>query len=352
MERAERVAAGLTGDSPAERVLLGALAYWHATSATGTADEAAALAERALAGGRMLQEQTSDGFNYVWTVLVLLWADRHEAAERYWSQGMDEARASGSGTALVNHAIAFGRLHLFRGEVAEAEAAARLVEQVTPHIHYPYGAYAAATNLVLPLVERGELDEAESVLGRYGLTEGLPPPLATGQTMLHGRIVLRTAQGRYPEAAADAAELLERHAARGYAGLPHGAAIVRALLHGGDPDRARGVAEEQLRIATRWRAPSFIGIAQRSLGLVADGDDGLELLRARRRRSSRRPAGWSSPVPSRARSRPPAAEPSRRGSRTAAACARPGQRLPRRRPGDRGPGPSCGRAAPAPDGSC
>ena len=228
----------------------------------------------------MLQEQTSDGFNYVWTVLALLWADRDEAAQRYWTQGMDDARASGSGTALVNHSIAFGRLHMFRGEVAEAEAAARLVEQVAPHIHYPYGAYAAATNLMLPLVERGELDEAEAVLARYGLTEGLPPPLATGQTMLYGRIVLRTAQGRYAEAAADAGELLQRHAVRGYAGLPHGAAIVRAFLHAGERERAREVAEEQLRIAERWRAPSFLGIAQRSLGLVAEDDEGLELLNA------------------------------------------------------------------------
>ena len=278
--RAARTAAGLTGATPAERVLLGALAYWRATSVAGSAEETADLAERALAGGRMLQEQTPDGFNYVWTVLALLWADRDEAASRYWNQGMDDARASGSGTALVNASIALGRLHMFRGEVAEAEAAARLVEQVTPHIHYPYGAYAVATNLMLPLVERGELEEAESVLGRYGLCEGQPPPIATGQTMLYGRIVLRTAEGRYAEAADDAAELLRRHAVRGYAGLPHGAAIVRALLHAGLRERAREVAAEQLRIAERWGAPSFLGIAQRSLGLAADGDEGPRLLEA------------------------------------------------------------------------
>ena len=330
--RAERVAAGLTGATPAERVLLGALAYWRGTSVTGTAerDGRRSPSGRWRVGGcsrsRRRTASTTCGRSSCCSGPT---ATRRP--QRYWTQGMDDARASGSGTALVNHSIAFGRLHMFRGEVAEAEAAARLVEQVAPHIHYPYGAYAAATNLMLPLVERGELDEAESVLGRYGLTEGLPPPLATGQTMLYGRIVLRTAQGRYAEAAADAVELLQRHAVRGYAGLPHGAAIVRALLHAGDGERAREVAEEQLRIAERWRAPSFLGIAQRSLGLVADGGRGPRAAEGigGDARAHSLPAG-ARPYPPRARRGAPAAEPASRGSRPAAARPRPGERLPRR----------------------
>jgi ATP/maltotriose-dependent transcriptional regulator MalT len=169
---------------------------------------------------------------------------------------------------------------MFRGEVAEAEAAARLVEEVGADVRYPYGAYSAAANLILPLVERGELDEAESVLGRYGRQAGAPPALATGQTMLFARIVLRTAQARHAEAAADAEELLRRHATRGHAGLPHGAAIVRAQLNAGDHDGATRVARAQLRIAERWGAASFIGIAQRSLGLAVGGAEGIELLKA------------------------------------------------------------------------
>ena len=35
----------------------------------------------------MLQEQTPDGFNYVWTVLALLWADRDEAASALLEPG-------------------------------------------------------------------------------------------------------------------------------------------------------------------------------------------------------------------------------------------------------------------------
>lgn len=280
VERAERIAAGLTGASPAERVLLGALAYWRAASATGSAVDAARMAESALGGGMLLQEQTSDSFTYFWAALVLLWADQDEAAEQYWIQGIDDARARGSGTALFNASIAFGRLHMFRGEVADAEAAARLVEEVGSDVRYPYGAYSAGANLILPLVERGQLDEAESVLSRYGGQAGAPPALATGQTMLFARIVLRTAQARHAEAAADAEELLRRHAVRGHAGLPHGAAIVRAQLNAGDRDGAIRVARAQLEIAERWGAASFIGVAQRSLGLAVGGAEGVERLEA------------------------------------------------------------------------
>ena len=280
VDRAERIAAGLTGASPAERVLLGALAYWRGASATGSASDAARIAESALGGGMLLQEQTSDSFTYFWAVLVLLWADQDEAAERYWMQGMDDARARGSGTALFNASIAFGRLHMYRGEVADAEAAARLVEDLGSDVRYPYGAYTAAANLILPLVERGQLEEAESVLARYGRQVGAPPALATGQTMLSARIVLRTAQARHAEAAADAEELLRRHAVRGHAGLPHGAAIVRAQLAAGDRDGATRVARAQLAIAERWGATSFIGIAQRSLALAVSGAEGVGLLKA------------------------------------------------------------------------
>jgi hypothetical protein len=49
------VAETLEGSTPAERVLLGAAALQRARTASGTAAETAALAERAWAGRRLLQ---------------------------------------------------------------------------------------------------------------------------------------------------------------------------------------------------------------------------------------------------------------------------------------------------------
>lgn len=279
-DRAERIAAGLNGDTPAERVLLGAVAYWRALSVTATAAAAAELAERALADGQLLHETTTDGFTFIWAALVLLWADRDDAAERYWHAGIEDARGRGSGSALVNASIALARLHMYRGDVAEAEAAIRLVDEVAPHIGYPYGAYSAAAGLVLALVERGELEEAEAVLDQHGVAVGPLPLLATGQTLLHARIVLRNAQARHDEAAADARELLRRQAIRGHAGLPHGPAVVEALLHVGDDEAALQVATTQLETAQRWGATSSVAVARRSLGLASPDDAGLELLRA------------------------------------------------------------------------
>ena len=278
VREAEEIASGLTGRTPAERVLLGALAYLRYAGAIGTADEAVELAERALGAGRLLHEQTADGFTYFWAVLALLSADRDEAAEEYWNAGIHDARARGSGTALTNAAIAFTRLHLFRGDVVQAEASARLWEQVGPEVRYAYGSYSAVGALVVTLVEGGQVDEAQEVLRGHGLEGSDLPSLATVMTLLHARIVLRTAQARHAEAAADVDELLRRQTVRMHAGLPHGAAIVRALLNAGQPDRALSTAREQLHVAERWGAPSHIGIARRSLGLATGGPEGVALL--------------------------------------------------------------------------
>jgi hypothetical protein len=275
-DRAERIAAGLTGDTPAERVLLGAVAYWRALSVTATAAAAAELAERALADGQLLHDTTTDGFTFIWAALVLLWADRDDAAERYWHAGIEDARRRGSGSALVNASIALARLHMYRGDVAEAEAAIRLVDEVAPHIGYPYGAYSASDGLVLALVERGELEEAEAVLDQHGVAVGPLPLLATA-TLLHARIVLRTPRPattsgrRRPRAPAPPGDPRPR-------GPPARPGGRRGALHVGDDEAALQVATTQLETAQLGRESS-VAIARRSLGLASPDDAGLELLR-------------------------------------------------------------------------
>ena len=87
------------------------------------------MAERALGGGMLLQEQTSDSFTFFWAVLALLWADRDEAASSTGSRA-SRRRARGSGPRSSRLDRSAGS-HV-RGEVAEAEAAARLVEDWAP----------------------------------------------------------------------------------------------------------------------------------------------------------------------------------------------------------------------------
>jgi ATP/maltotriose-dependent transcriptional regulator MalT len=274
--RAERLATGLDGGTAAERVLLAATAYWRALSAYGSGSEAAALAERAIGRGQLLREQ--GWLPYINTAQVLLAVDRDDSAQRYLQLAIDDARARGAGPMLALASIAISRVFMFRGELAEAEVAARLALEVVPRERNRYTWYGGVAALLLALVERGDLDAAEALLKR-SRADGELPSLGMAQTLLWVRLTLHGAQDRLTEAAADAEDLLARHRRRGHAGLPHRAAIALALFASGRQERARAIAQEFLEIAQGWGAPSTIGVAQTTLGTIVGGQPGLDLHR-------------------------------------------------------------------------
>ena len=122
--RLERYA-GLSGATPGERLVLASLAFERAR-ASGSAGEAAAHIERALAGGRLLGEQEVDVAGPFYVLMVgLLATDALDLAAACLEQALADARARASIPPLAFLIEFRGWVSLRRGDVAHAEADAR-----------------------------------------------------------------------------------------------------------------------------------------------------------------------------------------------------------------------------------
>jgi DNA-binding CsgD family transcriptional regulator len=164
-------------------------------------------------------------------------------------------------------------LHLRRGAVAEAEAAARAALAIVPR--------AGLAPLVRALVERGDLDAADAALSAAGLAGSVPDdPLLDPVLLVRG--LLRAAQGRPEPAVTDLLLCGSRQLAWGapspglLAWRSHAAAQL-ALL--GETRRAQALAAEELALARAPGTPRALGVALRGAGLAAHGAQAIELLR-------------------------------------------------------------------------
>src|SRR5206468_666882 len=102
-ERLERHRGRLTGATPPERMLLATQAHLDAFSrrSRAPAAELADVAERALAGGRLLEDNAGRGSSFFFAVDVLLLADRVEPARRALEHAIEDARRRGSAPAFA-----------------------------------------------------------------------------------------------------------------------------------------------------------------------------------------------------------------------------------------------------------
>ena len=147
-------------------------------------------------------------------------------------------------------------LHLRTGDLARAEADARRLNEI-----------GITSPLAEALIERGELDEAETLLER----------VFTGPWGAHARGRLRLAQGRVDEAIEELRECGRRATALGIenpAVLPWRSTLARAA---GDPT----FAHEELDRARAFGAPRAIGIALSAAGLHRQAVATLERTEAR-----------------------------------------------------------------------
>jgi ATP/maltotriose-dependent transcriptional regulator MalT len=142
------------------------------------------------------------------------------------------------------------------------------------------GLVSPTAQLVDALLERGAITEALEVLERTD-SAGDPAPNLFSILFLPRRIRLRVAARQIDDALGDLA-LAERWAAE--ASIERAAAIpwrvegALACLAAGQAERARSLANDQLKLARAFGAPGTLGIAQRTAGVVHGGDGGLELL--------------------------------------------------------------------------
>ena len=166
------------------------------------------------------------------------------------------------------------------GDLTAAEADARALLE-TPALSAPLLHRLLATGvLVDTLVERGELDGAESALSPVAAE--LQSTSLTAVVLRHARGRLRLAQRRFREALEDilaAGEIATGLGASNPSYVPWRSSAALAQLVIGDRVAAHRLSAEELELARAFGAPRALGVALRAAALVAGDRRGESLLR-------------------------------------------------------------------------
>jgi DNA-binding CsgD family transcriptional regulator/tetratricopeptide (TPR) repeat protein len=256
-----------------ERLQVAVAAYDAARA--GTAGEARALALRAFANGRMLEDPSpeSGGFWIVPTVLLLAYAD--DDGERVSTEVIEWARHHGSVPAFAMAARLRAYIYLRRGALAEAEADAASAHERPdlPPGFPPYGSIA----LVNVLLARDKPIEAAEVFAR-----AVSGPAAAGRIRyLQTRARLHAASQHLDEALNDlfACGRLELEWGIRTPAFSTWRTDAASLLASLDRrEEARTLGHEELERCRAFGAEGPIGASLRTLGLVEPGESGIGLL--------------------------------------------------------------------------
>jgi DNA-binding CsgD family transcriptional regulator len=244
------------------------------------ADEAARPLEAALASASANVESWDMRAALLWCLLT---AERFDAVDAALVPLRSQADRSGSSRGLVAVYSTTALLKLKLGDLAQADAAARIALRVAQDGDFARGLAFAATVLAEIAVAGGQLDEAQALLDllpHEGLAAGVGTVLIPAA---RGR--LRLAQGRAQEALREfeACMALWRPqiwgmpmSDAGYIQARAGAA--HALLALGDVRRARELAEAELADTRRFGGRRALGISLRAAGLARSGAKGLAML--------------------------------------------------------------------------
>ncbi|HEV2059368.1 MAG TPA: AAA family ATPase [Solirubrobacteraceae bacterium] len=271
---------GRIGQS-APRHMLAVIALEHAVAA-GRAHEAAALAESAVADGRLAEGLTPDAPHPVLAGFALALADRAELAERGMTEALAEALRQGSmrGVRLASAGRAWTRYR--RGALVGAEADARaFLEVASDSDEWDFVGPVAVAALVAVLVERGELPAAAATFDEWDVRPQARESLHA-QVLRESRARLHMAEGRPRDALRELAACARWERAWGanngvWVQWRSAAAIAHAEL--GDTAQARHLADEELRLTRRFGAARAIGVSLSAGGLVHGQREGVGLLR-------------------------------------------------------------------------
>jgi DNA-binding CsgD family transcriptional regulator len=271
----------LEGATPGERLVQASLAFERARGSESESDAVAHL-ESALAGGRLLDEQSVDVAGPFYLLLVgLLATDALDLADACLEQAIADARAQASIPALAFVVEFRGWVSLRRGALADAEEDARTALELLTTIDIQLGRAYALALLIEALIEKGDVEAAEQALSTSGLGDEIPPGLATND-LLEARALLHLAQGRAREGLEDLIEFGKRDELWGGANPLASrwrSRASRALAAVGESEQARQMALDDLERAKRWGAASGMGVALRAVGLTEGGTSPTDRLR-------------------------------------------------------------------------
>lgn len=263
----EQVAAG---ETVGQRLVLAGIAWDRAMAVSVSAEEVAALAERALAGGATLAAESSDAPQVYSATAALTIADRFSSAEAHLTAALEDARRRGSVGGLTLAACWRSWAAYRHGALGEAEEDAALAVRLSARSGHGLGWAIALSVLVECLVARGAVEEAREAFERWN------EPELMGKTTLYGPLLasegrLHALAGDLPAARRALEACRERHLLLGLRN-PGSATwrtgLARLAVVEGDPEEGRRLAAEELEIARAWGAPRNLGMALRSVAAL------------------------------------------------------------------------------------
>jgi DNA-binding CsgD family transcriptional regulator len=251
-----------------------------AANANEPADVVAQLALRALDGAPKLLPEAVDRPPFFYHASnALAFAERYQEALSRFGDALADARRLGS----LPHVLAlscYRALHHLRiGNLADAEADARVALETGPRLPGLHAAVALAA-LLETLAERAEFAAAEAADERYRLAEQFPTTMQAGW-LLAARGRLRLAERRPAVALGDllaAGDLFARLRITAPA-FPWRSDAALAHLALGATTEASALAAEEVTLARAFQGPRTLGVALRAAGLTDGGRRGIELLR-------------------------------------------------------------------------
>jgi len=264
----------LTGENLGERLLLAYGSYLAALRGVRAAD-VGERAQRALVGGDLIDEHTIVAFCFAAFVLCI--TDRTDEALRALDEAISQARERGSKLIFVLALWMRSHAHYRRSELdaAESDASSALDAGVDDWFAAPLAF------LVDVLIERGELEAADALFTRYGLTDAVFPNLLVANFLLDSRGRLRCAQGRWREGLEDLLAVGERLQAWGEgnpAVIAWRSSAALAYLALGERDQACRLSEQAISLARSFGARRALGVALRAAGLAREQPASIELL--------------------------------------------------------------------------
>lgn len=276
----ERLAAALRrrtgGGSPTERALLAELAVELGVSGEPR-EEVVPLAMGAWADGALAATSDRHGIVVSQVAAVLVWSDAWEEAETVLDTAIAHAREVGAVTGEATARYMRSWLRLYQGDLeaarAEADAALRTSGW---DMYLP----AARSVLAHVQIERAELEAAAAALELPGGDERWHDSIPFA-LVLEARGRLAAERGDDEAALAGLLACGERMSPMGphqpYSRWRPAAALCLGRL--GETGRALELAEAELAAARGAGAPRVLGTALVARGVLAEGEEGVELLR-------------------------------------------------------------------------
>jgi ATP/maltotriose-dependent transcriptional regulator MalT len=238
------------------------------------------LAERALAQGALLDDDTSDGLTYYLAASALIYAGDLQMAEAALTAAVEDSQSRGSvlGFATASQARALAILR--RGRLLDAASDARHALAVERD-GWRRGSGEARVVLARTMIERGELEAAERHLAK-AKAEGVDArPLRFALFSAQGRLMLfrgdaDAALGLFLEAGELVNEAGITNPA--VAAWQADAGLATAVI--GDWTEAERLIEAELSQATAFGEQSAIGRALLALGSIREPKSAIEAFEA------------------------------------------------------------------------